>query len=332
MPPQHGGIGITGLGKCLPKNRVASSKLAERLDVSAEWIVKSSGIESRYFADPDESVSLLSCGAAKQALKRARLSPRDIDGIIVCTFSGDYIFPAVACKIQHMLKAGRASAFDLSAGSVGFQFGINVAHDRLTCDPELSHVLVIGTAVQSCYLDWSRPEVAILFGDGSGAAVVSKVPQKYGILARHFFSKGEAYDAVRLRSGGSSHPIRPDRADCKPQFIEMDGMRVGREYLKNQPIVVKQVLKKANLLLSDVDRFIFHQANLRLIQFLADRMKIPMSKVFVNVDRVGNTSDASLPIALCEAHEQGLIKRGHIIVLAGMGPGCVLGATVLRWY
>ena len=325
MPNDLFGIGITGLGKCLPKNKVSSETLAKKLRVSTDWIIKSSGIKSRYFISAGESASLLSLKASKQALKSADLKPKQIDMILTCTFSGDYLFPAVACKIQHLLKAEHALAFDISAGSVGFQIAINIAQDKLKSDPSAKHILVIATAVQSRYLNWKNPKVSILFGDGSGAAVISKIQKNYGIIASTFFSDGAAYDTVCLKGGGSNYPSRE-------QFIEMDGAKVGKVFLKQQSVVIEQVLQKANLDISEVNWFIFHQANLRLIQFLTTRMNIPMKKTFVNVDRIGNTSDASLAIALCEAQEQGLLKRGQIVVLSGVGPGCTFGATAFRWY
>jgi len=302
------------------------------LGVTADWIVERTGIKSRHFVTAGESASFLSAQAGKQALERAGVKASDLGWIIGCTASGDYVFPAMACKVQALLGAHHAGAFDLSAGSTGFQVGLDAAWNRLRCDSEMTHVLVIGTAVQSPYLDWGNPKVSILFGDGSGAAVVSRVPRGYGALASNIFCDPGAFEAVRLRGGGSSHPLRSDNVNQGLQFIEMDGGRVGRAFLKYQPIMIEQALKKAGLLMKEVDLFIFHQANSRLIRFLMSRMKVSMSKTYTNGERIGNNSDASLSIALCEEWEQNLIRRNSIVVLSGVGAGCVFGATVLRWH
>ncbi len=318
------GVGIIGLGKYIPKNVVTNENLAGRLNVASEWILKGTGIKSRYFVNGEESASWISAKASKQALERAGVSVEDISLVIGCTFSGDYVFPAMACKVQDLLGAKQAGAFDLSAGSTGFQIAVSLASDRLRCDSTLQHILIVGTAVQSQFLDWNDPKVSILFGDGSGAAILSRVPKGYGALASEVFCDSKAFEAVRLKKCGTNGAERP--------YIEMDGMAVGREFLKHQPLVIDRALKKAGLGISNVDLFIFHQANLRLIQLLMERMKLPMTKTYTNVDRIGNTSDASLPIALCEASEEGLIKRDQIVVISGVGAGCTFGATVFKWY
>lgn len=330
--PETFGIGITGVGKYLPKQRVESASLAERLGVSTDWIQGRTGIVSRHFVSDGESASTISASAAQQALERAKISADQINLVIGCTSSGDYLFPAMACKVQDMIGASQAAAFDLNASSVGFQVGLSLAADRLRCDASLQHALVIGTAVQSPYIDWTNPKISILLGDGAAAAVLSRVPEGYGILASENLSNGEIFEAARLRGGGSSFPLRSGNVEKGLQFIEMDGVVMGREFLKKQPAIIEKCLEKAGLRMKDVDLFLFHQANVRLIQFLMDRMKLPMSKTFTNAERLGNTADASLPLALCEASEKGLIKRNDIVVLSGIGAGCLLGATVLRWY
>jgi len=312
------GVGITGLGKGIPKKRVTTEALAKRLRVNPKVILERTGIQSRFFVDGEETASGISVKAAKQALERSGIQADSINLVIGCTSSGDYIFPATACKIQNLLGAHRAGAFDLSASAAGFPIALGLARDRLACDPSAEHVLVFGTAVQSPYLNWSDPKISPLLGDGAGAAVLSRIPKGYGILACDTQSKGEAYEAARLKGGRFK--------------IEMDGVTMGKEFLKGQPEIINRVLKKAGVSLNKVDLFIFHQANLRLIHFLMDRMKLSRSKTFTNVEHMGNTADASIPLALCEAVEQKRIKRGDWVVLSALGAGCLLSATALRWY
>ena len=308
-----------GLGKCLPKKRVTNQSLAKKLKTDPDSIVGRTGIRCRHFAGKKESASFLSAQAAKQALKNAGVTPQEIQLIIGATSSGDYLFPAMACKVQCLIGASKAAAFDLSASAAGFLVGISLAADGLRYDLAMKNALVIGTAVQSPYIDWKTPALAVLLGDGSGAALVSRVPEGYGILASKIISDGRNFEAARLRGGNSRH-------------IEMDGVVMGREFLKNQPVVIEAALKKADLKLKDVDLFIFHQANARLIQFLMGRLGVPISKTHMNIERVGNTAEASLPMALYDAQEAGRLKRGQIVVLSAIGAGTISAATVLRWY
>ena len=199
-------------------------------------------------------------------------------------------------------------------------------------DATLQHVLVIGTAVQSPYIGWKDPESSMFFGDGAGAAVVARVPDGYGVLASEVSCNGSVFDAVRLRGGGSSHPIRPENVHEGLQYYEMNGMETWKQLVTHQPKAIRRALEKAGLTIGDVDCFILHQANLRLIEYLMAKMRIPMSKTYTNVERIGNTADASMAIALCEAVERGVIQRGHLVVLSGVGAGYIFGATVLRWY
>ncbi len=332
MAAQGFGVSITGLGKYIPKKLVTTEALAKKLRISPDGILERTGIKTRYFVSGKETASWISTQAAKQALKRSRVPAKSINLIMGCTTSGDYAFPAMACKVQHLLGASQAGAFDLSASASGFPTAVALAADRLQNDPTVQHVLVIGTAVQSPYIDWNNPKMAGLLGDASAAAVLSRVPKGYGVLAHEILSQGENYDAARLRGGGSSFPMRRANVNKKLQYIEMDGVTMGRAFLKDQPAVMARALKKVGLDFADVHLFVFHQANLRLIQFLMDRMKLGMDKTFMTAGKLANTAEASIPITLCEAIEAGKIKRGDIIVLSGLGAGCILSVTVMKWY
>jgi 3-oxoacyl-[acyl-carrier-protein] synthase-3 len=251
--------------------------------------------------------------------------------VVGCTYSGDYVFPAMACRVAGLIGANRAGAFDLLANCTGFQVGISVAADWMRQDPAVEYGLVVGTAVQSPYIDWRDTE-SIYFGDGAGAAILGRVPPGFGILARDLFTNPTVFDSVRLRGGGSSHPMRPENVDQHLQYYEMNGMEVWKQVVQYQPRVIRGALAKIGLSIDDVDFFIFHQASLRLIEYLMAKMHHPMSKTYTNVSEIGNTADASLALALAGAVREERIKRGDIVVISGVGAGFTFGATDLRWH
>lgn len=332
MTNKEFGVGITGVGKYIPKRLMTTAEVAKRCNTDIQWILDRTGIQTRYFVENGDTASGISASAAEQAMEQAAIGPGDLDLIIGCTFSGDYRFPAMAVKVQDLLGARKAGAFDVLANCTGFQVGITLAADRVRCDPMIHHVLVLGTAVQSPFLNWIDPETSMFFGDGAGAAIVSRVPAGYGLLSTQLNCNGRVYDAVRLRGGGSSHPLTAENINEGLQYYEMDGMETWKQLVQHQPVVIEQALSKAGLSVADVDMFIFHQANLKLIQYLMGKMKLPMSKTYTNVERLGNTADASLALALCEAVEAGNIKHDNIVVISGVGAGYIFGASVLKWY
>lgn len=311
------GVGITGCGYYVPQNRVLNETIAASCGVSAAWIEERTGIKSRHHANAEETVSFMGSKAAQKALARTKTKSEDIGLILCCTSTGEYLFPPAACKIQQLLKAGNAGALDLSSGAAGFAAALTIAADRLTADPSLRKILVVAATAQSEYLNKSDAKTAVIFGDGAAAAVLSPVPKNYGLLGSIFYSAGDAFDAIKLGRKGS---------------IEMDGLAVGKQYMKSQPVIIQRVLKKTGLGVQDIDLFIFHQANLRILEALMAKLKLPMKKTYTNVEKYGNTSDASVAIALSEAAEKGLLKRGMRILLSGVGPGMTFTASVLRWY
>lgn len=326
------GIGITGVGKYIPTRLMSTKDVAAKCGSTADWILERTGIETRYFVEDTDTASGISAKAAQQALVNAGIEAGDLDLIIGCTFSGDYVFPAMAVKVQDLLKARNAGAFDIMANCTGFQIGLTTAFDRMKVDETLNHILVLGTAVQSPYLNWSEAETCMFFGDGAGAAIVSRVPEGYGMLSSQTNCNGRVFDAVRLRGGGSSFPLTKENIDQGLQYYEMDGMETWKQLIQHQPVAIRQALEKAGLTIQDVDMFIFHQANLKLIQYLMGKMKLPMDKTFTNVEKYGNTADASLALALCEAVQEGKIKKNHHVVISGVGAGYIFGAAVIKWY
>ena len=269
---------------------------------------------------------------ADDAIEMAGIKPEQIGLIVGCTFSGDYIYPAMACKVQDLIGARHAGAFDLLANCTGFQVGLGVVANQMLSDPRLEYGLVIGTAVQSRFIKWTDPESAMYFGDGAGAAVLGRVPQGYGILSSEVFSNPKVFDSVRLRGGGSSYPLRAENVNDGLQYYEINGLEVWKQVVQYQPTVIRRALEKIGKTTEDVDFFVFHQANLRLIEYLMGKMKQPMNKTYTNVAEIGNTADASLAITLCDAVKAGLIQRNSLVVISGVGAGFIFGATVICWY
>jgi 3-oxoacyl-[acyl-carrier-protein] synthase-3 len=300
--------------------------------IPASTIVKKTGIVTRYIVEDDETASAMSAIAARQAIAMAEVDPSQIGLIIGCTFSGDYRYPAMACKVQDLIDARNAGAFDLMANCTGFQVGLSAMADRMKSDSSITCGLVIGTAIQSRFIKWTDPESAIYFGDGAGAAVLGRVPAGYGILSTDIFTNSKVFDSVRLRGGGSSYPLRPENINDGLQYYEMNGMEVWKQVIQYQPAVIRRALEKINKKVEDVDFFIFHQANLRLIEYLMGKMKQPMAKTYTNVAEIGNTADASLAIALCDAVRTDRIHRDQLVVISGVGAGFTFGATTIRWH
>lgn len=326
------GIGIIGVGKYLPDKIIDNEQIFAWTGVRPEEIVKKLGIHTRRIARPEEKASDMASMAGKKAIEAAALTADDIDFILGCNYSGDYVFPAMACKVQANLRAWNAGCYDILANCTSFQVGLAHASEKMYCDSAIKYALVIGTALQSRFINWRDADTAMYCGDGAGAAILGPVPSGYGVLANEIRSNGRVYEAARLRGGGSSHIIHQDNVNDGLAYFEMNGMEVWKQVIQWQPKVIKRSLEKAGLTLQDVDYFIFHQANVHLIEYLLGKMKISPDKTCITADRYGNTGDASLPITLCEAVEQDKIQRGHIVVISGVGAGFIFGSTVLRWY
>jgi 3-oxoacyl-[acyl-carrier-protein] synthase-3 len=326
------GVGILGTGRYVPEKTLSNEQIESQCGLESGSIITKTGIKRRYVVEDHETASSMSAECGRQALESANVQPEQIGLIICCTFTGDYVYPALACKVQELIGAKNAGSFDVMANCTSFQVGLTVASDRMKCDPTVGYALVIGVALQSRYIDWSDPESAIYFSDGAGAAILGPVPRGYGMLASDLFTNSKVFEAVRLRGGGSSHPMRPENVYGKLQYYEMNGMETWKQVMQFQPKAVKRVLAKIGKTADDVDFFIFHQANQNLIHFLMGRMKQPLEKTLINVDEIGNTADASLAIALHDAVAAKKIKRDDLVVITGVGAGFTFGATAVRWY
>ena len=322
--------GILGLGMAVPERVVSNEDLSKIVDTNDEWIVSRTGIKRRHVCGPEESSSTLGLAAAKKALNDAGVAAEELDLVLCATATGDYPWPATACLIQEKLGASRAAAFDLSAACSGFTYALATATSFIQSGA-MRRILVIGVDTLSKQVDWSDRGTCILFGDGAGAAVLGTCAPGEGVLASALGADGRGFDQIWLEGGGNRRPVRLGDVDGRQNFIQMKGAEVYKFAVKIMGDVTVEVLCRAGLTPNDVDLFIPHQANIRIINAAAERMGLPSEKVFVNVQEYGNTSAGSIPMALTEAVHQGRVKHGDVLAFVGFGAGLTWGANVVRW-
>jgi 3-oxoacyl-[acyl-carrier-protein] synthase-3 len=321
---------IVGWGMAIPDTVLTNDDLARMVDTSDEWIRQRTGIVERHVAGEKETTFTLSLEAAQAALEVANLSPAHLDLIIVATVTPDYAFPATACLLQNALGAEKAAAFDLSAGCSGFVYGLSVAANLLAVGT-YDRALVIGAETLSRITDWTDRNTCVLFGDGAGAVVLQTNGAPGGILSSVLGSDGSGGDLLILPAGGSALPPTAETVASRKHAIQMRGREVFRFATRIMPEASRQVLRQADVTVEDVNLFVPHQANDRILQAAARSLGVPEDRMFSNLARYGNTSSASIPIALCEAIEQGLIKRDDLIVCVGFGAGLTWAAMAIRW-
>ena len=321
--------GITGWGKYVPERVLTNQDLEKMVETSDEWILARTGIKERRIAGPDEAVSTMSLAASQDALAVAGLDPRDLDLIIAATSTPDYLTPPVSSMIQGMLAAPRAAAFDLAAGCTGFVYALATAHQFIATGT-YDNVLVIGAEITSRFVDWEDRATCVLFGDGAGAVVLQASEAPTGILSFVLGSEGTEYDALIVPAGGSRHPPCQEALDKRMHYIKMDGRRVFKFATKTPVEAAVRVIEGSGLSVDDIALLIPHQANLRIIQCLAKSLGMPLEKVYINLDRYGNTSAASIPVALCEAMEEGRVKEEDNVLLLGFGAGLTWAAAVVK--
>ncbi len=317
---------ISGWGKCLPPATLSNDDLSTFLDTSDEWIRTRTGIENRRISHVNTSE--LATLAAKRALACAGLEANDIDMVIVATCSADSLIPNVASKVSQNLHITSAAAFDLNAACTGFVYGLETA-TRLIQAGNYRHALVIGAERLSFFLDWTKRDTAVLFGDGSGAVVLSKTDQPVGLMQAQIGCDAKGRDILAVPKFGTAM----DRFAVDNGYWEFDfvGKEIFKRAVKGMGAAATQVLRRSELDKSDIDVVIPHQANVRIIQTLCDLSGIEQSKAFINIQQYGNTSAATVPIALCEALEQGRIKPGDNVLLAAFGAGLTWGAGHIKW-
>ena len=322
---------IVGWGKYVPSQILTNEDLAKMVDTSDDWIRARTGIVERRIADPRETTSTMSIKAAQAALQVADVAPEQLDLIIVTTATPDYLFPATACLVQDALGARRAGAFDLLAGCSGFVYGLGIG-SQLIISGVYENVLVIGAETLSRIMDWTDRDTCVLFGDGAGALVLRASDAPGGVLSFTLGADGSGGDLLILPGGGSRHPASAETVAQGLHYARMSGREVFRFATRIMGHAAKEAIRAAKLEIDDVDLFIPHQANIRIIQSAARQLRLPMEKVFVNLDRYGNTSCASIPMAFCEAIEEERIKPGDHLVLVSFGAGLTWAAAVVQWH
>jgi 3-oxoacyl-[acyl-carrier-protein] synthase-3 len=320
---------IVGLGKYLPPKILTNFDLEKMVDTSDEWIVTRTGIKTRRIADKGVGASLLGYEAARIALKRAGLKPADLDLIIVATITPDTQFPSTACHLQSHLKAKKACCFDISAACAGFVYGLTCAWQFIKAGL-YKNALVVGSEILTSITDWKDRSTCVLFGDGAGAAVLVGTTKKC-FLSSYLGGDGSQSELLILPAGGSILPASEETVKKRLHFIKMKGNELFRIAVRIMVESAKKAIKLAGLRPKDISLLIPHQANERIINVVAKRMKIPMEKVYINISRYGNMSSASSAVALCEAWEEGRIKKDDIIVLDAFGAGLVWGSCVIKW-
>jgi 3-oxoacyl-[acyl-carrier-protein] synthase-3 len=320
---------VSGVGSYVPSKVLTNQDLEKMVDTSDEWITTRTGIKERRIASPQETTSSLALEAARRALQMAQVDPQELDLILVATVTPDMAFPATACLLQRELGAPRAACFDLEAGCTGFVYALVVAEKYLIGGGG-NKALVVGAETLSKIVDWEDRATCVLFGDGAGACVLEKTDHP-GLLASYLGSDGGGAHLLELPAGGSRIPASKESVEGRMHYIKMNGNEVFKFAVRIMEEASKEVARRAGIELEEVALFIPHQANIRIIDSAARRLKIPQEKIFVNVHKYGNTSSASIPIALDEAYREGRIKDGDLLLLVGFGAGLTWGSTVIRW-
>ena len=321
---------ITGWGKYLPAKVLTNADLERMVDTSDEWIRTRSGIVERHIVGPKEHTSVMAVRAAQNALAVADLSPNKLDAVIVTTATPDQPVPSTASIVQDAIGASKAAAFDVNAGCTGFIYGLVIANGLIAAGTH-RNVLVIGADTLSRFTDWSDRSTCVLFGDGAGAVLLQPGDAGTGVLSVTLGSDGFGRDLLTVPAGGSRLPASRETVEKHQHYIQMNGREIFKFAVNKVVKATSQVVAEAGLRLEDVALVIPHQANLRIIQAAARGLKMPEDKFFVNIDHCGNTSSASIPMALTDAVEGGRLKQGDYLVLVGFGAGLTWGAAVVLW-
>lgn len=320
---------IAGTGSYAPARVLTNADLERMVATSDEWIRERTGIRERRIAAVGEACSDLAVQAGKRALTAAGLAATDLDMILVATCTGDYPLPATACLVQHQLGATKAAACDLSAACCGFVYALSVADAYVKNG--MRHVLVVGSEVMSAITDWTDRNTCVLFGDGAGAIVVSASDGERGILSTHLRSDGTLCELIMVPGGGSRTPPSEKVITEHLQYIKMKGNETFKVAVRTLEEIARATLSTNGLRVEDLDLYVPHQANMRILKAVIERLGLPLEKVLLNLDRYGNTSAASIPIALDEAVREGRIKDGSLVMLGVFGAGLTWASAVIRW-
>lgn len=323
-------VGILGTGSAVPEQVMTNADFERMVDTSDEWITSRTGIKERRIARSDQASSDLAFEAAQRAIHNAGIRPEDIEMIIVATITPDMMFPATACIVQERLGLSSIPAFDLSAGCSGFVYALDVGSQMVRSG--YGKVLVIGVDLLSKITDYEDRSTCILFGDGAGAAVLSQVPDGYGFICTELGADGAGGLHLKMPAGGSRLPASAETVSSRQHFVQMAGNDVFKFAVRIMNESTQRVLGKANLTSDDIRWFIPHQANIRIIHSAASRLGIGEERIFINVDKYGNTSAASIAMALDEVVQSGTVKDGDNLLIVGFGAGLTWGAAVIKWY
>lgn len=323
--------GIVGVGAYVPDKILTNHDLEEIVDTSDEWIRARTGIVERRVVEGDTATSDLALPAARAALDDAGISEDEIDLILVATSTPDMIFPSTACLVQNKLGIKGCAAFDIQAACSGFIYGLTVASQFIETGMYKT-VLLIGADAFTKHIDWTDRGTCILFGDGAGAVVLRQVDDGYGVLSNFLAADGGGSDLLKIPAGGSAHPGSEYSVQNKLHFVQMNGNEVFKFAVRIFPETVLKVMESAGLAMDDIDYIIPHQANIRIINSAARRLGVEKEKIITNMDRYGNTSTASIPLALNDLYNSGNLKRGDTLLFVGFGAGLTWGANIIRWF
>jgi 3-oxoacyl-[acyl-carrier-protein] synthase III len=320
---------VIGTGSYVPERALTNADLERMVATSDAWVLERTGIRERRIAAPGEACSDLGVKAGARALAAAGLAASEVDLILVATCTGDFPMPSTACLIQHKLAAVRAAACDLSAACTGFVYALAVADAFVRTG--MRYVLVVGAEVMSVIMDWTDRSTCILFGDGAGAVVLGPSDGDRGILSSHLHSDGNLGELICVPGGGSQFPPSEKMLSERLQYMKMKGNETFKVAVKTLEESAREALTANGLSAADLNLYVPHQANLRILTAVAERLKLPLAKVVLNLDRYGNTSAASIPLALDEAVKEGRLKDGDLVLLSAFGGGLTWGSTIMRW-
>jgi 3-oxoacyl-[acyl-carrier-protein] synthase-3 len=323
-------IAILGTGHYVPEKILTNADLEKMVETTDEWITTRTGIKERHLSDKDTPTSVLAAKAAELALEAAGIKAGELDFIITGTVCPDMIFPSTACLVQARIGAAKAAAFDISAGCTGFIYGLELARSLISADMNRK-VLVIGGEELTKITDWTDRNTCVLFGDGAGAAVLGAVEGESGILSTYLGADGNLGDLLYMPGGGSLNPTSQKTVEDKMHFIKMAGNKVFPHAVRNMLDASLKTLEKAGVAQEQLNLLIPHQANIRIIEAIAERLGAGSDKIYVNIQKYGNTSAASIPIALDEVARNGKLKKGDLVLLVAFGAGFTWGAVLLRW-
>ena len=323
-------VSIIGTGSYLPKKILTNADLSRMVHTSDDWIITRTGIKERRIAAKDENTSDMAAEAALKAIEQAKISPKDINLILVATATPDMLFPATACFVQKKIGAINAACLDISAACAGFLFGLEIAQQFITSHTH-DTVLVIGAEKLTSITNWTDRNTCVLFGDGAGAAILRHRGSAHGVISTHIGSDGRYSDILFMPGGGSRCPITRDNVHLNLATIHMTGKEVYKQAVTAMLNAAKKALEQAGLSIEDIACVIPHQANVRIIEAIADRLRIPLDRFYVNLDRYGNTSAAAVAIALDEANRSGRIKPGDYILMVVFGGGLTWASTIIEW-